>query len=148
TMFSVHGMQKLFGMLTTDPKPPVGSQVWVGGVIELSCGIFIALGLFTRAAAFIASGEMAVAFFQFHFHGAFAKWNWVPHVNGGELAVLYCFLFLYISTPGGGRYGIDSQFRHSRLDILQVFVDRAGRRAAGRRAQPRHPPTPAPPATL
>jgi len=114
TMFSVHGMQKLFGMLTTDPKPPVGSQGWVGGVIELSCGIFIALGLFTRAAAFIASGEMAVAFFQFHFHGAFAKWNWVPHVNGGELAVLYCFVFLYISTRGGGRYGIDSQFRHSR----------------------------------
>jgi len=113
-MFSVHGMQKLFGILTTEPMPAAGSQFWLGGVIELACGILVALGLFTRPAAFIASGEMAVAFFQFHFRGVFAHWNWVPHVNGGELAVLYCFLFFYISTRGGGRYGIDAEFRHKR----------------------------------
>ena len=57
---------------------------------------------------------MAVAFFQFHFKGVFANWHWVPHVNGGELAVLYCFVFLYIATRGGGRFGIDAQVRHQR----------------------------------
>lgn len=113
-MFSVHGMQKLFGVLTDQPRPPFGTQEWLGGVIELVCGILVALGLFTRAAAFIASGEMAVAFFQFHFRGVFARWNWVPHVNGGELAVLYCFLFFYIATRGGGRFGFDSEIRRRR----------------------------------
>jgi putative oxidoreductase len=115
-LYSVHGMQKLFGVLTSQPMPPAGSQAWVGGIIELVCGILIAIGLFTRPAAFIASGEMAVAFFQFHFQGVFANWNWVPHVNGGELAVLYCFIF-YVSTRGGGRFGFDSQVRHPTLSL-------------------------------
>lgn len=113
-MFSVHGMQKLFGVFTDHPMPPAGSQAWVGGIIELVCGIAIALGLFTRIAAFIASGEMAVAFFQFHIGGKLANWHWVPHLNGGELAVLYCFVFFYIATRGGGRYGFDAQVRHQR----------------------------------
>jgi putative oxidoreductase len=113
-MFSVHGMQKLFGIFTEYPMPPAGSQAWFGGVIELLCGILVAVGLFTRVAAFIASGEMAVAFFQFHFQGVFARWHWVPHLNGGELAVLYCFVFLFIATRGGGRYGFDAQVRHQR----------------------------------
>jgi putative oxidoreductase len=105
-LFSVHGMQKIFGFMA-QPRPPVFTQMWVGGVIELLCGILIALGLFTRLAAFIASGEMAVAFLQFHFKG-FANWNWLPHVNGGELPVLYCFIFLYLATRGSGRFGLDA----------------------------------------
>jgi putative oxidoreductase len=106
-MFSVHGIQKIFGVLGS-PRSPMLSQGWAGGVIELVCGILIALGLFTRLAAFIASGEMAVAFFQFHFKGVFANWNWLPQVNGGELAVLYCFVFLYLATRGSGRFGLDA----------------------------------------
>jgi putative oxidoreductase len=106
-MFSVHGIQKIFGVLGS-PRSPMLTQGWVGGVIELVCGILIALGLFTRLAAFIASGEMAVAFFQFHFKGVFANWNWLPHVNGGEPAVLYCFVFLYLATRGSGRFGLDA----------------------------------------
>jgi len=113
-MFSVHGMQKLFGILSDHPMPAAGSQPWFGGIIELVCGVLIALGAFTRPAAFLAAGEMAVAFFQFHFRGVFSRWNWVPNVNGGELAVLYCFLFFYLSTRGGGRFGIDAQIRHRR----------------------------------
>jgi len=110
-MFSVHGMQKLFGILGDHPTPAF-SMPWMEGAAELVCGVLVALGLFTRAAALIASGGMAWAFFQQHLQGAFAHWHWVPNVNGGELAVLYCFVFLYLSTRGGGRYGIDAQFRH------------------------------------
>jgi putative oxidoreductase len=106
-LFSVHGMQKLFGFMAT-PRPAPFTQMWVGGAIELVCGILIALGLFTRLAAFIASGEMAVTFFQFHLKGVFANWNWLPHVNGGEIAVLYCFIFLYLATRGSGRFGLDA----------------------------------------
>jgi putative oxidoreductase len=109
-MFSVHGIQKVFGVMAT-PRSAAFTQIWVGGVIELVCGILIALGLFTRLAAFIASGEMAVAFFQFHFKG-FANWNWLPHVNGGEAAVLYCFIFLYLATRGSGRFGLDAMRSH------------------------------------
>jgi putative oxidoreductase len=106
-LFSVHGMQKIFGFMA-QPQPAPFTQAWIGGLIELVCGILIALGLFTRLAAFIASGEMAVAFFQFHFKGVFANWNWLPHVNGGEMAVLYCFIFLYLATRGSGRFGLDA----------------------------------------
>src|SRR5688500_12827896 len=64
-MFAFHGVQKVFGVLT-DHQPPVGSQLWIGGLIELVCGFAIALGLLTPLAAFLASGTMAVAYFQFH----------------------------------------------------------------------------------
>ncbi len=65
-MFSCHGMQKILGWFTTAAGPRVGSQLWVGGIIELVGGVLIAVGLFTRAAAFLAAGTMAVAYFQFH----------------------------------------------------------------------------------
>jgi putative oxidoreductase len=107
-MFSVHGMQKLFGFPSAEHMPARFSQGWVGGVIELICGILVALGLFTRPAAFLAAGEMAVAFFQFHFKGIFANWHWLPFVNEGEMAVLYCFIFLYVATGGSGRFGLDA----------------------------------------
>jgi putative oxidoreductase len=106
-MFTFHGVQKIFGVLT-DEQPPVGSQLWIGGVLELVCGAAIALGLFTRVAAFVASGMMAVAYFQFHWDFQLDA-GFFPTVNGGELAVLYCFLFLYIACKGPGRCSLDNR---------------------------------------
>jgi putative oxidoreductase len=106
-LFSFHGMQKLFGWLTERAGPEVGTQLWFGGLIELVCGGLVALGLFTRWAALLASGTMAVAYFQFHWKFEFASWRWLPAVNGGELAVIYCFVFLYIALKGTGRAGLD-----------------------------------------
>jgi putative oxidoreductase len=104
-MFSVHGMQKLFGVLT-DKQPPVGSQMWIGGVVELVCGLLIAFGLFTVWAAFLASGQMAVAYLQFHWKFALGA-EFFPVVNRGELALLYAFVFLYIACRGSGMASLD-----------------------------------------
>ncbi len=98
--FSFHGMQKVLGVLSKG-QPPVGSQVWIGGVIELVCGLLIAAGRFTRAAAFLASGTMAVAYTQFHWKLALDR-HFLPAINQGELALIYAFLFLYISARGNG----------------------------------------------
>jgi putative oxidoreductase len=106
-MFSCHGMQKILGWFTTAAGPRVGSQLWVGGIIELVGGALIAIGLFTRAAAFVASGTMAVAYIQFHWQLATAGWKWLPIVNKGELAALYCFVFLYFVFRGGGAMSLD-----------------------------------------
>ena len=78
----------------------------VAGVIELGGGLLIAVGLFTRVAAFLASGEMAVAYYMVHAPGG----SW-PIVNKGELAVVYCFLFLFVAAAGGGRYSLDAALR-------------------------------------
>src|SRR5689334_17439024 len=93
-MLSFHGMQKIFHLLTQSP-PAFGSQLWFGGVIELVCGTLMALGLFTRPAAFLASGTMAVAYIQFHWKLQLAASRWLPAINKGELAVVFCFLFLF-----------------------------------------------------
>lgn len=94
--FSMHGMQKLFGILSDKPSPAFGSQMWIGGVIELVCGLAIAFGLFTTWAAFLASGTMAVAYLQFHWKFRFDE-NFFPVVNQGELALVYSFVFLFIA---------------------------------------------------
>ncbi|MBA3453426.1 MAG: DoxX family protein [Deltaproteobacteria bacterium] len=104
--FSLHGIQKLFGAFTTRPSPEMWSQGWFGGVIELICGVLISLGLVTRPAAFLASGTMAVAYIQFHWKGQLGS-GLLPIVNGGELALIYCFLFLWISVRGAGSMSID-----------------------------------------
>jgi putative oxidoreductase len=75
----------------------------VGGWVEIICGLLVAIGLLTQIAAFIASGEMAVAFFMAHAHGTI-----IPYVNKGELAVLYCFVFLYIAARGAGLWSVDA----------------------------------------
>src|SRR5262245_26993690 len=90
SMFACHGMQKLFGWFAATVRPAIGSQIWIGGIIELVGGLLIALSLFARAAAFITAGMMAVAYFQFHWKLHMAGWQWLPVVNKGELAVLYC----------------------------------------------------------
>jgi putative oxidoreductase len=104
-MFSFHGFQKILGILS-DFHPPVGSQLWFGGMIELICGLLVMVGFRTRYAAFLASGEMAVAYFQFHWKLQMGP-AFFPTMNKGELAVLYCFVFLLIACRGSVKWGID-----------------------------------------
>jgi len=104
-MFSFHGVQKILGVLA-DFQPAVGSQLWIGGLIELLGGLAVMLGYQTRAAAFLCSGEMAVAYFQYHWKLQMGP-NFFPAVNKGELAALYSFVFLYIATRGGVKWKLD-----------------------------------------
>jgi putative oxidoreductase len=110
-MFATHGMQKLFGWFGSPVQPPAGSQLWFAGLIELVCGLLIALGLFTRPAAFLAAGEMAVAYFTAHWRLNLGGAQWVPVVNKGELAALYALLFLFITGYGPGAASLASLFR-------------------------------------
>ena len=106
-MFITFGTMKLFafpvGMPPNGSTAKVMSQTWVGGVLEAFGGGLLLLGLFTRPVAFILAGEMAVAYFQFHFPQSF----W-PVVNMGTPAVLYCFLWLYFSAAGPGPWSLDA----------------------------------------
>lgn len=110
-IYMQHGSQKLFGF------PPAGapggsgpfvlfSQTGLAGVLEFFGGMLLLLGLFTRPVAFIVSGEMAVAYFQVHAGNGF-----FPILNQGELAVLYCFVFLYLAIEGGGVWSLDALIR-------------------------------------
>lgn len=105
-LFAIHGVQKLTGALGGH-EVALASQLGIGAVIELVGGAMIALGLFTHIAAFICSGQMAVAYVQFHWklqHGD----AFFPAVNGGELAVIYCFVFLAIAAAGPGVFALDN----------------------------------------
>ncbi len=106
-MFTFHGFQKILG-LYAEFHPAVGSQLWIGGVIELIGGLLVMLGLQTRWAAFICSGEMAVAYFQFHWKVQLGP-QFFPAINKGELAALYSFVFLYIASRGGVKWSIDKK---------------------------------------
>lgn len=99
-VFAEHGAQKLFGLLGGHAVPLM-SQLGLAGVIELGAGLLIALGVFARWAALIAAGEMAVAYFTVH-----APQGFWPVQNRGELAVVYCFVFLYIAAHGSGRWSV------------------------------------------
>jgi len=103
-LFACHGAQKLFGMFGGSGEP--SSLMIAAGIIELFGGVLIALGLWAGYAAFITSGQMAAAYFMMHASGGF----W-PIVNRGELAALYCFLFLYIASKGSGRLSIETLVR-------------------------------------
>jgi putative oxidoreductase len=113
-MFIAHGTQKLFNA----PSTPEGaaspmSLMGFGGILELVGAAFLFVGLFTRPVAFILCGEMAVAYFMVHAPGGF-----LPLVNKGELAVLYCFVFLFFSVAGGGEWSLDRLWnRRSEADI-------------------------------
>jgi putative oxidoreductase len=116
-MFALHGTQKLFGY---PPMPagmagPLPPLMKVAGGIELIGGLLIAIGLFTGIAAFIASGEMAAAYFMGH-----ASHGFWPLENKGELAVLYCFLFLFIAAHGAGIWSLDNVIRGRRPVVTTV----------------------------
>lgn len=105
-LFFLAGTSKIFAFPVGMPGGLTAvfpSQVWIGGVLELVGGALLMLGLFTRPAAFVLSGEMAVAYFQFHAPSSF----W-PTVNNGVPAVLDCFIFLYLSAAGGGPWSLDA----------------------------------------
>lgn len=99
-LFAVHGAQKLLGVLGGQ-QVPIMSQFGLAGVIELVGGLMIAAGVFASLAAFVASGEMAAVYFQAHA----PKASW-PVQNGGELAVLFCFVFLYVAARGNGTWSV------------------------------------------
>ena len=107
-LFIAHGAQKLFGFLAPPeaPTPPLFSVIGIGGVLEFFGGLLLLLGLFTRPVAFILSGMMAVAYFTAH-----APQGFWPLQNKGELAVLYCFVFLFLSVAGGGEWSLDRLLR-------------------------------------
>ncbi len=102
-LFFQHGLPKLFGGFGSQGAAELTSQMGLAGVIEVLGGAALAIGLFTSPIAFLASGEMAVAYFQAH-----APRGFWPVANGGELAALYCFLFLYFSATGAGRWSVDA----------------------------------------
>ncbi len=115
SLFMLHGTQKLFrwpvNAAAEGPAMPpieIASRAGIAGIIEFGAGLLITLGLFTRPAAFIASGEMAFAYFLAH-----ATRNVFPAFNGGETAVLFCFIFLLISALGPGAASFDA-LRHRR----------------------------------
>jgi putative oxidoreductase len=108
-MFAMHGTQKLFGWppMPAGMNGPLPPLMKVAGGIELVCGLLIVVGFFTGIAAFIASGEMAAAYFMGHAtNGPF----W-PLENKGELAVLYCFVWLFVAAHGAGIWSIDNALR-------------------------------------
>ena len=109
-LFLQHGLSKLFGFPSPMTPPPLWTMEWFSGVIEFAGGVLLTLGLFARPAAFIMSGEMAVGYFLIHApHGFF------PYLNHGELAVMYCFVFLYLVFAGAGPWSLDALlWRHGR----------------------------------
>lgn len=112
SLFLFHGVQKIFGVFFP-MRPPLFSQLGLGGLIELVGGLLIVLGLRAREAAFLCSGTMAVAYVQFHwkFQGGAQL---LPGVNQGEPALLYAFLFLFIACRGAGIWSLDGPDRVSR----------------------------------
>lgn len=103
-----HGTQKILSFPTAPARAPDFSTIagW-SGPIELVCGILLTIGLFTRPAAFLASGFAASAYFMVH-----APRGFYPLLNGGELAALYCFVFFYLAFAGGGPISLDAKLRH------------------------------------
>lgn len=112
-LFWTHGAPKLMGWLggfgPDGGRAPFASEFGVAGVLEFFGGILIALGLFTRPVAFIVSGEMAVTYFWKHVPRGFWPWE-----NGGELAALYAFIFLFFAAAGGGALSLDRVLRRGR----------------------------------
>ena len=104
-IFIAHGTQKLFGF----PAPPASglpamfTLLWFGAILELVGGLLILVGFLTRPVAFILAGEMAVAYWMFH-----APSNFYPALNGGDAAILFCFVFLYLAARGAGPFSIDN----------------------------------------
>jgi putative oxidoreductase len=113
-MFMQHGAAKLWGVFLPPgmpAMPPIKpfTLLWIASLLELGGGFLVALGLFTRPVAFLLSGEMAVAYFTVH-----ARQGFFPLANQGEVAVLFCFIFLLFAAVGGGPFSLDHVFFHRR----------------------------------
>jgi putative oxidoreductase len=111
-LFITAGSTKLLGYPPAPvAMPPIAimSQMGIGGILEMTGGLLIVIGFLTRPVSFILAGEMAVAYFQFHFPQAF-----FPTTNNGVPAVLYCFLFLYLMVEGAGEWSIDTMIARRR----------------------------------
>jgi len=104
-IFSFHGAQKILGVLS-EFQPLAWSQLWFGGIIELVGGLMVLLGLQTRAAAFLCSGTMAVAYIQYHWKFQIGA-QLFPAVNKGELALLYSLVFILIACRGGVKWSLE-----------------------------------------
>ncbi|MGF1474156.1 MAG: DoxX family protein [Geminicoccaceae bacterium] len=102
-IFFEHGTQKLLNFPPTESGPPVMSLPWIAGVFELIGGALLIVGLFTRPVAFLLSGLMAVAYWMVH-----APQSFYPIENGGDAAILYCFVFLFILFAGPGPLSVDA----------------------------------------
>lgn len=107
-LFTAHGTQKIFNFPAAAQPGELSTLMAVGGTLELIGGVMIMFGLYTRAMSFVMSGMMAVAYFMFH-----APAGFLPLGNGGELAVLYSFAFLYLTAAGPGAFSLDGLFRRS-----------------------------------
>lgn len=107
-LFLAHGTTKFFGFpvtqMTPAPGAPMDTMMIVTGTLELVGGVLIVLGLFTRITAFVLSGFMAVGYFMVH-----APQNFHPILNRGELAIMFCFVFLYLAAAGAGPWSIDAR---------------------------------------
>ncbi|HUB15907.1 MAG TPA: DoxX family protein [Acetobacteraceae bacterium] len=101
-LFMEHGLSKLFGFPPSSMHPSFLTLLWFSGVLECFVGALVALGLFTRPAAFLLSGEMAIGYFMVH-----APRSFFPMLNMGDAAVLFCFVFLYLVFAGGGAWSLD-----------------------------------------
>ena len=107
--FLEHGTTKLFNFPPGALHPPLTSLLGAGGIIELIAGTLITLGLYGRCAAFVASGEMAVAYFLFHMKLLGGPVSIFPAQNGGDAAILFCFIFLYLAAAGPGRFSVNGK---------------------------------------
>ena len=108
-LFFEHGLSRLFGFPSPLPTPALFTMYWFAGAIELAGGALVALGLFTRPAALIMSGEMAFAYFMRHAPGGF-----FPILNRGDGAILFCFMFLYLAFAGAGPWSLDALLARKR----------------------------------
>ncbi len=112
-IFLLHGSSKLLGFPASEmPMPPAMSFMWFGGLLELVGGLMLLLGILSRPVAFILSGEMAVAYWMFH-----APTSTFPSVNGGDAAILFCFVFLYIAAAGPGPWSVDAALGRKRVTV-------------------------------
>jgi len=123
-LFLLHGTSKLFGFPPSEmPQPDPGDILWLGALLELIGGSMLLVGLFSRPVAFILSGEMAVAYFMFH-----APQSPFPSVNGGDAAILFCFVFLYIAASGPGPWAIDRPLEIDEEPGVQGYAAPGGER--------------------
>lgn len=121
-LFLCHGTQKIFGW-PVGPEAAPGSLFWFAGLIELATGVLITIGLFTRPAAFVASGEMFIAFLTQHLPGGV-----LPIANGGELAVMFCWAFFLLVFTGPGAYAVDTRTGLGREVYVRGHTRRSPRR--------------------